>query len=286
MHEIIDIHPHIVSDDLVRYPHNPMHNVKPSHWTLARRVTIEGLIAEMDRAGVAKAALVQAASCYSHDNSYLCDSLARYPGRFTGVGFVDVLEPHALAKIHALMERGISGLRLFTATSSGGFDLSELNDARLLRVWQLCGEAELSMALQADGTCMAQVAEVAKRFPKVKFVLDHVARPDVSDGPPYAKAASLFTLAPIENIFLKLTPRIMEDSRQGDASPETLFPLLVERFGSDRLAWGSNFPASEGDYTARLNEARSCLSWVSEKDREWIFGGTALRLYPRLAGAA
>ena len=283
MHEIIDIHPHIVSDDAKRYPHNPMHSVKASHWTVSRPVTIEGLIAAMDKASVAKAALVQAASCYSYDNSYLCDALVRFPGRFTGVGCVDLLKPEAVAEIRTLVERGVSGLRMFTATSSGGFDLGLHADTRLLQVWKLCGETGLSMSLQADPTCLVPVAELAKRFPKVKFVLDHLARPEVSDGPPYAKAAGLFSLAPIENIYLKLTPRIMEDSRREAANPETFFPLLVERFGSDRLAWGSNYPASDGDYTARLNEAKGCLASVSTKDRDWIFGKTAQRLYPRLA---
>jgi len=260
-----------------------MRGVKPSHWTVARPVTIEGLIAAMDEAGVAKAALVQAASCYSYDNSYLCDSLARYPGRYTGVGFVDVLRPDAVEKIRRLMRCGISGLRLFTATGTGGFDLSMLEDSRLLPIWDLCSEAGLSMALQADSSCMAQVAALARRFPEVKFILDHAGRPDVADGPPYKKASSLFGLAPIENIYLKLTSRIMVDSRLGKASPETLFPRMVDIFGSHRLAWGSNFPASEGGYRENLEQAKACLSYVAETDRDWIFGQTALKLYPRLA---
>jgi predicted TIM-barrel fold metal-dependent hydrolase len=279
----IDIHPHIVANDRVKYPHHPMHSVNSSHWTEARPVTIEGLIAAMDQAHVLKAALVQASSCYSYDNSYLCDSLARFPERFTGVGFVDVLQPDALKQIQCLISRGISGLRLFTATNTGSFDLSLLEDPRSAAVWDLCGSTGLSMSLQADGSCMAQVAAFARRFPKVKLVLDHAARPDVSDGPTYKNASSLFSLAPFENIFLKLMPRIFEDSRRGKATPETLFPLMVEVFGANRLAWGSNFPASEGDYGKNLEEAKASLSCLSERDREWIFGGTAVALYPKLA---
>ena len=40
----------------------------------------------MDQAGVDQAAVVQSSTCYGYDNSYLVDSIARYPGRFTAVG--------------------------------------------------------------------------------------------------------------------------------------------------------------------------------------------------------
>ena len=34
-----------------------------------------------------------------------------------------------------------------------------------------------------------------ERFPKVRILLDHMARPVLDDGPPYAAAGSLFELA-------------------------------------------------------------------------------------------
>ena len=139
------------------------------------------------------------------------------------------------------------------------------------------------MAIQTDPAGLAQVAGLAKRFPKVRIVLDHLARPDVADGPPYKRASSLFGLAPFENIFLKLTPRIFGDSHKGQASPQTLFPRLVEVFGSNRLAWGSNFPASEGKLSANLEVAKKCLASLSAEDQDWIFARTAQRLYPALA---
>ena len=52
---------------------------------------------------------------------------------------------------------------------------------------------------------------LAKRFPNVPIILDHLGRPVVTDGPPYTAAQSLFDLAPVANIYLKLTPRIMGD---------------------------------------------------------------------------
>ena len=109
-----------------------------------------------------------------------------------------------------------------------------------------------------------------------------LSRPDVTDGPPYKSASSLFGLAPFENIYLKLTPRIFGDAKKGQATPETLFPKLVSVFGSERMAWGSNFPASEGSLAGNLEKAKASLQSLSENDREWIFSKTAQRLYREL----
>jgi L-fuconolactonase len=63
----IDIHPHIISDDAGKYARVPLFGVQ-SDWSRDRPVTIEGLIAAMDDAGVDKAAVVQSSTCYGYDN--------------------------------------------------------------------------------------------------------------------------------------------------------------------------------------------------------------------------
>jgi L-fuconolactonase len=147
----------------------------------------------------------------------------------------------------------------------------------------LCGELGLSMSIQTDPTGLAQVAGLAKRFPNVRIILDHLGRPDVTDGPPYKRASSLFGLAPFENVYLKLTPRIFADVKRGQAAAESFFPRLVEVFGSHRLAWGSNFPASEGQLKDNLAAAQRALACLSAQDQAWVFAGTAQQLYPALA---
>ena len=281
----IDIHPHIISDDDDRYPRSPLFGVQ-SDWSKERPVTVDALIAAMDEAGVAKAAVVQSSTCYGYDNSYVADSVARFPGRLTAVGSVDLLAPDAPETVRQWLYRGVAGLRLFTGGSTKAFDASSLDDPKSFPVWELLGEAGLSMCLQVDPGGLAQVAGLAKRFPRVKIVLDHLGRPDVTDGPPYRKAASLFALAPFENVYLKLTPRIFGDVKRGEASAESFFPRLVEVFGSRRLAWGSNFPTSEGSMADNLAVAKASLAALSAQDRDWVFAKTAQTLYPRLADSA
>lgn len=55
---IIDVHPHIISDDTVKYPITPLGN-KRSKWSEARgSMTAEKLIESMKAAGVDKAVVV------------------------------------------------------------------------------------------------------------------------------------------------------------------------------------------------------------------------------------
>lgn len=278
----VDIHPHVISDDEIRYPPTPLFG-KRSDWSQERPSTVETLIAHMDAAGVEKAAVVHSSTTYGFDNSYVVDACNRYPGRLLAVGSIDVLAPDAVDEIHRWTERGLGGLRVFTGGSTKDFDASELDDPRAYPAWELLGKLGLTMSIQTGPVGLGAVTSLARRFPDVPIILDHLGRPDVTDGPPYDAAASLFALAAIPSVYLKLTPRIMADCVKGAASPETLFPMLVQTFGANRMAWGSNFPTSEGTLAEILATAKDRLASLSHEERSWIFARTAQTLYPALA---
>ena len=68
-----------------------------------------------------------------------------------------------------------------------------------------------------------QAAGMAKRFPNVRIILDHGARPVLEDGPPYDAAAGLFGLARYPNIYLKLTPHMFAELL-GSSDARNIFP--------------------------------------------------------------
>lgn len=278
----IDIHPHIIAADNARYPLAPLGGHQ-SDWSRTRPVTLEQLIAAMDTAGVQKAAIVQASTCYGHDNSYVADAVAAYPKRFTGVFSVDVLASDAPERMRYWRDKGLTGLRLFTFGSTMSEQANWLDDPKSYPAWTSAGELGLSICLQMSAKAIPQAVNMAVRFPNVRIVLDHCARPALEDGPPYDAAASLFGLARYPNIYLKLTPRIFAEARRGRATPETFFPSLVAAFGPSRLAWGSNYPSSEGTLPAISQVAHDSLGCLPAADQEWIFGKTAQVLYPALA---
>ncbi len=280
--QIIDIHPHIISDNETRYPPAPLFG-KRSDWSQERPNTAAALIAAMDVAGVHKAAVVHSSTTYGFDNSYVVDGCNAYPDRLIAVGSVDVASPDAVNVIKEWVGKGLKGLRIFTGGSTKDFDPTELENPAAYPAWELLGELGIPMCIQTGPIGLPQVRDLAKRFAKVNIILDHLARPDVLDGPPYANAESLFQLADLPNIYHKLTPRIFGDVKKGKASAETFFPKVVAAFGANRLAWGSNFPTSPGTLTEIFAEARAGLACLSAEDQAWIFGKTAQRLYSSLA---
>jgi L-fuconolactonase len=247
-------------------------------------VSAEAMIAAMDEAGVSRSALVQAATCYGYDNSYLADAVAAHPRRFAGVFSVDVFRPDATARIAHWMKKGLHGLRVFIAGHTMAARDARLDDPRSFPSWQLASELGLTVSVQLRAAGLPQLEAVITRFPRVRILLDHMARPLVEDGPPYAEARSLFALARHPNLFLKLTTHNLRESKKGKATTETFFARVVAEFGAPRIAWGSNYPASEGTLAGLLADARGALAALPQSDRDWIFSGTARSLYPALAG--
>ena len=278
----IDIHPHVIANDEKRYPLAPLGGHQ-SDWSRTRPVTYEQMITAMDAAGVDKAALVQASTCYGYDNSYVAAAVAACPSRFTGVFSVDVLAPDAVEKMRHWRDKGLTGMRLFTIGSTMETQADWIDDPKVYPAWKAADDLGLPICMQMSQTALPQLIAMVKRFPGAKVILDHLARPVLEDGPPYAAAASLFNLAQYPGIHLKVTPRVFTECRSGKATPESFFKKLVGEFGAARIAWGSNYPASEGPLSNLLAVARASVASLSQADQDWIFAKTAQSLYPALA---
>ena len=278
---IIDIHPHVISTDTAKYPRAPLGGHQ-SDWSRDRPVSVERMIVAMDRAGIAKSALVQASTCYGHDNSYVADAVAAHPDRFTGVFSADVLAPDAVGKMKHWMGKGLTGMRLFTTGSTMPGQAGWLDDPRSFPAWEFAQNANLPVCLQMTAQGIPQLRGILQRFPKLCVILDHLARPAQEDGPPYKGADSLWGLAAFPGVYLKVTERNIAGSYLGKATPESFFGRLVSDFGAARIAWGSNYPASERSLPELVSIAENALAFLPAADREQIFSGTAQTLYPAL----
>jgi len=271
MSGVIDIHPHVIAADERRYPRAPLGG-KQSDWSRERPVSAEAMLRAMDKAGIERSILVQASTCYGHDNSYLADAVAAHPQRFGGVFSVDVLAADAPDKVRYWKARGLTGLRVFVAGHTTAQDV-RLDDPRSFPAWD-CAVAEgLPICIQLRQSGLPQLEAMLDRFPKARVILDHMARPETDDGPPYQKAAGLFALARYENLFLKLTTHNVHDA------PADFLVRAVKRFGAERVAWGSNFPAARGPLAELLAQGREALAKLSDAEREWVFGRTARAIY-------
>ncbi len=177
-----------------------------------------------------KAVLVQAASAYAFDNSYVADAVAAHPERFTGVFSVDVVAPDAAATMKRWMAKGLTGLRIFTSGSTHAEQETFFADEAAFPAWSFASDQGLSVCMQMRVAGLPLLETVLKRFPSVPVILDHFARAEADDGPPFAKAAPLWALSKYPNVYLKLTHRPIEQSVKGKATPRD-----VPRQGGGRV---------------------------------------------------
>src|SRR5204862_3920866 len=84
---------------------------------------------------------------------------------------------------------------------------ARLDDPRSFPAWECAGDAGIPVCVQLRAAGLPQLVTMLERFPQVRVVLDHMARPAIDNGPPYAAAAGLFALARYRNLYLRSEER-------------------------------------------------------------------------------
>lgn len=280
---VVDLHSHVIADDAVRYPLAPMGG-KQSDWSKSRPVNAAGMLRAMAEAGVAQSVLVQASTCYGHDNSYVLDSVQAAAGTrsFAGVFSVEMRADSAVDDIRKWVQGGLSGARVFIAGHTTADHAARLDDPRAFPAWSFIEQQRIPICVQLRADGLPQLENLLTRFPEAIVLLDHFARPVLEDGAPYAQAAGLFALARFKHLHFKYTTHNVRESRAGKSTQGAFLRAVVDAFGVQRIGWGSNFPASDGTLSGLLNDALEAAAGLSAVEREWLFSRTARSLYPVL----
>lgn len=282
--DVVDTHCHIISEDLATYPRAPIGG-KQSDWAVSRPVTVEGMVARMDEAGIRQAVLVQATTAYGYDNSYVLNSSKRWPDRFLAVGTFDPLAPDGGARLTEAIGEGLAGVRLFTSGTTVPVQGEWFAAPETYEFWRTAEESGVTVCLQMRlGSATKHLVSILERFPGVRVLLDHLGYTDIA-GSAVRAGEELVELAKNPGLYLKITHRNLEPLRDaGEEAVEFLQPV-VKAFGADRIAWGSNCPAAEQSLPELLELAQNVLAVAPEQARKNIFAGTARRLYPGLGPA-
>jgi L-fuconolactonase len=125
--------------------------------------------------------------------------------------------------------------------------------------------------------------ELASRFPRQRFVLDHIAKPEMKAGVREPWAAQVRQLAANRNVFCKLSGLVTE-ADWARWKPEDITPYLdmvIEAFGPERLMVGSDWPVCllAAEYGRALDLVENHLTRLPTSAREGIMGGNAARFY-------
>lgn len=236
----------------------------------------------MDGAGVDKAAVVHSSTTYGFNCDYVAEALAPHHDRLTGVFSVNVLEPDAPAAMRKWFDLGLTGMRIFSRGSTMAEPWLAIDDPRVFPCYELAEELGIAVASNIQVPNFGQLENVLRQFPNVPHIVDHMGGADFTDGEPFDAARPLLELARYPNLYLKVTTQSIAKVNDGKSTAASQFSKLVSEFGADRLAWGSNFPASPGSLADQVQQARAAIASLPRTDQDWVMGGTALKLYPAL----
>lgn len=126
-------------------------------------------------------------------------------------------------------------------------------------------------------------AELVGRFPRQRFVLDHLAKPDIRSREIDSWERDLRRLADCPNVSAKLSGLVTEaDWRHWTA--DDLGPYLdvaFDCFGAGRLMIGSDWPVCllASGYARAMRVVTDYVSTLSDVDRDRVLGTNARRFW-------
>jgi len=254
--------------------------VLPAHYrALAAPIGITGTV-------------VVEASAWVEDNQWLLD-LAR-KDRFL-LGIVGNLDPR-----HESFPDNLGRFAadpLFRGIRCGAGTFGQGPDGLVVERLGLLAERGLTLDAHVGAGHLAAVAELARRLPSLRIVVNHLALPPVDGGPPPAdwrRAVELVAAQP--GVFMKVSA-FEEFSRTQPAPTDAahytpVFDAVWEAFGPERLLYGSNWPCSDrsGTLASTLAVVKDYVSQRGPAAAAAVLAANACRAYgvavrPAAAGA-
>ena len=130
---------------------------------------------------------------------------------------------------------------------------------------------------------LSYIPKFVGAFPGQKFILDHLAKPNIKNQDLSQWKKDLKAVAQYKNVYCKVSGMVTEADWM-NWQPKDFTPYLnivVEAFGTDRLLFGSDWPVClvAAQYNQVLNLVKSYFSSFSQDEQNAIFGLNAVKFY-------
>ncbi|WP_343583971.1 amidohydrolase family protein [Flavobacterium sp.] len=124
---------------------------------------------------------------------------------------------------------------------------------------------------------------LVKDFPNQKFVIDHIAKPDIKSGSIDSWQKGIQEIAKYENVWCKISGMVTEADWK-NWKPKNLKPYLdviFENFSVDKLMYGSDWPVLNvaSDYSEVVKTLEDYISKFSIEDQNKIWFENANEFY-------
>jgi L-fucono-1,5-lactonase len=119
-------------------------------------------------------------------------------------------------------------------------------------------------------------------FPDQKFVIDHIAKPNIRDKRIVDWRNNIEAFAPYENVYCKISGMVTEAGdtwKREDFKP--YLDIVLETFGTGRIMYGSDWPVClvAASYKGMIDIVKNYFSSFSKDENEKFFGLNAITFY-------
>ncbi|MEZ6051999.1 MAG: amidohydrolase family protein [Planctomycetaceae bacterium] len=273
----IDAHSHIWTRNIEAYPlanGNTLDDLKPPSFTT------EELLELVRPHGVTRVVLIQHRPYHGVDNSYMLDSIKKYPGVFTAVACVDATKSDVTSEMSRLQKEGAGAFRI-TPSEDGTTPWTESKGVRSM--WQHAGEHGMTICPLINPEHLPMADKMCEEYPDTPVVIDHFSR---IGGDGVIRETDLKTLAGLarhKHTHVKVSAFYAFGKKQPPYDDLiSMIRRLYDAYGPERLMWASDLPYQlNGDntYGDSLALIRDRIDFLSPADKEWLLRKTAARVY-------
>jgi L-fuconolactonase len=253
--------------------------------SLQRDFLPEDLKPELDRTGFEGTIAVQARQTLE-ETSWLLKLAEAAPFILGVVGWVDLRSTEVRAQLSEFCANAkFVGVRHVVQSEP---DDRFLLQPEFLRGIAMLEEFDLTYDILVYPRHLPIATEFVKRFPRHRFVLDHMAKPLIKGGSIEPWRTHLRELAQQTNVCCKLSGLVTEADWKNwkSAEIEPHLDVAFESFGGDRLMIGSDWPVCTvaGSYARVMNIVIEYLARCPESVRNAVLGANAAKFWRLMPG--
>lgn len=148
---------------------------------------------------------------------------------------------------------------------------------------QMLPDYNLSFDICISHVQMANTVRFVRQCPDVRFILDHIGKPDIKNRLLDPWSAEIRTLSEVPNVWCKVSGLVTEADHKS-WTKEDLKPYIdhvIACFGFDRVVYGGDWPVAyqATDYPRWVETLTWAVSGASEAQRRKLFHDNAVTFY-------
>ncbi len=196
------------------------------------------------------------------------------------VGWVDLCSPNLEKKLEKYTSDKIfKGVRHIVQSESPEYLLRKDVQSGISKL----SKFNLTFDLLVTPIQLQSAIKLVKIFPNQKFVLDHIAKPRISEPLNKTWVSDIINLSKHSNVFCKISGLVTETKGYNFSETDFLpfLDVIFKYFGFDRIMYGSDWPVCllAADYKKVLEIISNYLMSYDSKISEKIMGTNAKIFY-------